>query len=429
MAQSTPSRAVRDTFAVSGMVLTASAIAVAAIEQGGLPLPIGAAFGLAAAILFVTGHLLLMRPGGRAHNGASDQERRRAPRLSMPGETDAPDVRAELASLKAYERSKKPAIGAAPPLPREAKREAQITQSVEALRSAASSLSASSARAGLQPSPLDLPLPTHAADSDGAKLTDIAEAIEGQRLETAIALIPSLADGVAQHHEIIVRLKTRTGEMVVPEGLPTVARTTLLPLLEALKVARAVRLAAALLDEGLTGALFSSQTADVLLNDRAMQSLMQRLIAADHSADPAARHVVLAFPQSETRRFTDLHWSRLADLADLGCRFAIEDVADLLSDFELLQNVGFMFIKIDAGTMRQGLTGPTGAVPGDEVPRLIHQLGLTLVVTRMDTATDVSLLAGLGVPFGQGELFRAQERIALVSEPWTNPGERDARAA
>lgn len=203
--------------------------------------------------------------------------------------------------------------------------------------------------------------------------------------------------------------------MLVPDDVVSVGRGAgLLLLLEALKIARALRLASALVAEGCTGALLSAQTADVLLDDRAMQTLLEAVGGPEEDASSAARHVVLSFPQSETRRFTEAHWGRLADLSDMGFRFAIEDIADLRSDFAALRQVGFLFLKLDAATLRQGLASHEGTVAPDAIAQRVGELGMTLIVSRIDSASDLSVLAAMHVPFGQGDLFRVEERVAQI---------------
>ena len=475
-----PAFGARDAIVVLAILLVGGGAAVAAHMQLDLPEPISAAIGLAVACVLLALHVVVMRmaqpvPPRVTRAGTHAPARPRpssaeplavSPRVPYmpvapapapaPALADPDAITAALKTLSAERRDPheldhqpviEPHIETGPDA-HDVRRELVISQSIAALRSTAEQLAAPAnatlparhvepsldhpSQLTTRPEPdaaimAPAPYAQSPATAEAAKLADIADAIQSQRLETAVSVIPSLSDEQVQHHEIIVRLKTRTGEMLVPEDIQSIARTSgLLPLLEALKIGRAVRLATALVAEGCGGALLSSLTADVLLNDRAMQTLIQPLDGGDERVDPSARHVVLSFPESETRRFTDAHWSRLADLADMGFRFAMEQAADLYSDFDLLQNVGFLFLKVDVGVMRQGLPGPGGAVQEADLARHVAQLGLTLIVSRIDNATDLSHLTSVGVPFGQGGLFRAQERIALIAGPDAGRGVRAA---
>jgi cyclic-di-GMP phosphodiesterase TipF (flagellum assembly factor) len=321
---------------------------------------------------------------------------------------ERPDVAALIAKMATQMRP-----SSQPPQPPRLN-EAEIARSIAELRARTAERDAPEAPAVTVPPPAPVAAPVAPATAPRsqslAKLAEIAEALEAERLELALAPILGLRDRSAQHYEVIVRLATHSSTTSVPHGFDGFVRgTALMPLLEALKVSRTTRLAERLDAAGEPGALLSSITGDAIISDRVVSALFSNAEASPR----AAARIVLSFVQGDVRAFGAGQWATLNELAGLGIRFALEQVVDLDMDFEQLAASGFIFIKLDAPVFLEGLPAEHGYVPAADLCHYLGSLGLTVIVARIDDARDLARITSLGVPFGQGALFGITEPIVF----------------
>jgi cyclic-di-GMP phosphodiesterase TipF (flagellum assembly factor) len=163
---------------------------------------------------------------------------------------------------------------------------------------------------------------------------------------------------------------------------------------------------------GRRGTLLSTVSADALMSERIVQSL-----AGPDGANPAATRVVLSFAQNEVRLFGQAQWATLADLADLGFRFSLEQIVDLDMDFEQLRNVGFVFTKVDAVVLLDGLPAEGGVVPAADLCKYLAQVGLAVIVSRVDDQALLARIQSVGAPFAQGAIFGPAQPVDTLEHP------------
>jgi cyclic-di-GMP phosphodiesterase TipF (flagellum assembly factor) len=241
------------------------------------------------------------------------------------------------------------------------------------------------------------PAPVHRS-GEGHRL---AEAIEAERVDVYLEPIQGLDDRKPRHFEISVRLRDGNGtEIASPRALNALARANGLgPKLDAVKLPRVALVADRVRSNGRVSDVLTTLNGESLAD----QSFLDRLAGAFATERPAG--IVLAFSQADVRMFGRLHWETLATMAELGLRFAMEDVVDLDMDFEALRTCHFEFVKLDAGVFLSGLPAAGGAIPAADVCRYFSGLGMALVVGRIDDERLLARIVGFGVLLGQGTLF------------------------
>jgi EAL domain-containing protein (putative c-di-GMP-specific phosphodiesterase class I) len=285
-----------------------------------------------------------------------------------------------------------------------------IAKSVAALRTAGEAMQAyeqrTPAAAAARPAPAAparAPAAVQAARTPTqAALEEIADAIEYERVEVAVAPIVALADQRLMHHDMTMRLLTASGGVLVPQGISSVARGTgLVPLLDALKVGRAVRVAQSLESANVAGAVFCRVTGEGLMAKRVVRALA----GEPGHLPPAATRVVLTFVQQEVRSFGHAHWSALADLADQGFRFCVSDLVDLDLDIQTLRNVGFMFARSEAGVVLSGLALRGTVIPPKEINRYLGSAGFSLIADQIEGEPILAAIRGCQVAMGQGDIL------------------------
>ena len=234
------------------------------------------------------------------------------------------------------------------------------------------------------------------------KLAAVANALASEQLDVFLEPIHGLNDGQPRHYEVTIRLALEDGELLDHEAYSAATRgTTLLPLIDAVKVSHSKKIGLQLLRRGQSGALISRINGQSVSGPEFGDDLAT-IMGADRVM---AGRLVLSFEQKDVRGFTPVQWQSVDRLAVLGFRFALSDVTDMDMDFELLGQKGFAFAKLDADVFRSGLRTGQVIVPPADVCRHLAGAGLTLVVDRIQNDRELAEVLGFGALFGQGALF------------------------
>lgn len=235
-----------------------------------------------------------------------------------------------------------------------------------------------------------------------AKLAALAEAITAGRLDVLLDPILGLADQRARHFEVAVRLKDKNGQILdPPEGVPELRESGLLPLLDCARIGRTAQVARRLADRGRPGAVFSAFSGESLGHDQFLSDFTDAYVAREG----LATQLVLSFAQGDVRGFAGRDWDTVQEMRELGFRFSLQSVTDLDIDFEALKAAGFDFVKLDASVFLDGMPASGGLVPASDICRYLAQLGMTLIVGKIDDETQLARIFGFGVIYGQGQLF------------------------
>jgi cyclic-di-GMP phosphodiesterase, flagellum assembly factor TipF len=253
------------------------------------------------------------------------------------------------------------------------------------------------------------PIPLRAvADPARGRLAVIAEALERERFDVMLEPILGLKDRRAQHYIVTVQLKGVAGGASNDGDMGPMARGSgLLPLLDAVKIERAARVAWRMEDRGKAGALFSQMSGESLVSDR----FLNRFADTYRQGDTLGSRLVLSFKQVELRTFSELQWSTLRDMADLGFRFCLEDITDLDLDFAQLSAAGFTFAKLDAAVFLGGLPAEGLVISAADICRHFASLNLAVIVGEIADEELSRRLLAYGVELGQGRLFGAPRAV------------------
>lgn len=232
------------------------------------------------------------------------------------------------------------------------------------------------------------------------RVAAIADALDRERVDVFLEPIIGLTDDSARHFEVSVRLRGPDDRWLDTRSLALTARgSEILPVLDAVRVRHSAGIALKIDRSGREGSVFSEVTGPSLKSERFVQGVAER------QAQGIADRIVLTFAQNEVRGLGPAQIAALTELRDLGFRFALQGVADLDMDFEVLHATGFEFVKLDADVFLDGLPLLGGRVPSSDICRHFASLGMTVIVGRVDDESMRARILGFGVLFGQGQLF------------------------
>lgn len=255
-------------------------------------------------------------------------------------------------------------------------------------------------RANAAPPPIPRSRPN---DPARTRLAAIADAVSSERFDVMLEPILDLKMGRARHYVVSVRLRDGLADGV--ERM--IAGTGLLPLLDAAKVESAARVAWRMEDRSKSGALFSQLAGESLVDDR----FLNRFADTYRQGDTLSGRMVLSFKQAELRTFSDLQWSTLRDMADLGFRFCLDDITTLDTDFATMAASGFTFVRLDADVFLGGLPVGEQVIPAADICRHFSELGLAAVVAGIGDEDVAQQLQAYGVELGHGGLYGAARPV------------------
>jgi len=245
------------------------------------------------------------------------------------------------------------------------------------------------------------------------RLHAIAEALDAGRVEVFLEPILDIEKQQARHYEVLLRLSDAQGTPIDTDRIDAPSDDTVLPLLDSLRLTHTAYVTRRLCERKKPGSVFSTFTRPSLTSDMFLSQFADVI----SEQEPIAGQLVLAFDQSDVRRFRAPEWTTLSEMQELGFRFALRAVTDLDMDFDQLVESGFAFVKLEADVFLNGLPAPGDVLPAADICRHLADRGLTLVVDSIDDEAQRARVFGFGVLFGQGELFGGARRMKAPADP------------
>lgn len=246
----------------------------------------------------------------------------------------------------------------------------------------------------------------------------IRSALEDDRLFLEAQPIVALeGEATGRRYELLVRLRTETGETVAPGVfLPVAERFDLMRDVDRWVLTRAARLLGELRQAGQNDVHLS-----VNLSPRSVDMDMLETIRTAlevHGGDPERLTVEI----TETAAIADLERAQLfADaLRAIGVRLALDDFGAGFSSFQHLTRVHFDEIKIDGEYVRNLADDQTHQLLVGSLVDLARGLGKDITAEFVSDDRTIGLLRSYGVQWGQGfHLGRpgGLEALGLTAEP------------
>jgi diguanylate cyclase (GGDEF)-like protein/PAS domain S-box-containing protein len=233
------------------------------------------------------------------------------------------------------------------------------------------------------------------------------------------------------HHEVLVRMVDRSGNLVPATGfMPAAERYNLLTSIERWVVSSLVEF----LHRQWTGAArrhdsqaggergyYSVNISGVSINDKSFPDFLRNLLTR-YQLPPG----VLCFEITETTAISNLSKAAelMHELKGMGCRFALDDFGTGMSSFAYLKYLPVDYLKIAGVFVKDMTSDPMDYAIVDAVNRIGHILGMKTVAESVEDAETLASITELTVDYAQGYFIAEPE--ALTGEA---PGEPKALSA
>jgi diguanylate cyclase (GGDEF)-like protein/PAS domain S-box-containing protein len=227
----------------------------------------------------------------------------------------------------------------------------------------------------------------------------IREALEEDRFTLYAQPIVNLSDGEVRQHELLLRMIDEGGEVIPPAAFIGIAeRFDLMQEIDRWVVARAIRLMA---EQRAAGRelVFEVNISGSSTGDPELLTIIERELA-ETGVDP----VNLVLEVTETTAVANIPRAQqfAARLAELGCRFALDDFGAGFGSFYYLKHLPFDLLKIDGEFVRSCTTSTTDQLLIRAAVDIARGLGKKTIAEYVGDEATVELLRKLGVDFAQG---------------------------
>ena len=211
--------------------------------------------------------------------------------------------------------------------------------------------------------------------------------------------IVDLATGEATQYELLLRMRGADGELIPPSAfLPVAERFDLMAAIDRWVVARAIRMVGAERRAGrrlIVEVNISGRSA----GDPELLELIEREL---HASEVCPSQII--FEITETIAVSNIPRAQhfAARLADLGCRFALDDFGAGFGSFYYLKHLPFDYLKIDGEFVRHSAADPTDQLVIQAVVDIARGLGKRTVAEHVGDSETAALLQRMGVDHAQG---------------------------
>jgi cyclic-di-GMP phosphodiesterase TipF (flagellum assembly factor) len=253
--------------------------------------------------------------------------------------------------------------------------------------------------------------------SEPALLEIIRRALEENRIDLYLQPVVSLPQRKIRFYEVLSRLRSEDGTVIMPEQFIKVAAPAgLMSVVDNLLLFRCVQIVRRLAHKHRDVGVFCNISGHTL---RDSEFFPQFLEFMHHHRDLAAQ-IIFEFAQGDVLAAGPAEQANLRYLANLGFRLSLDTVTALDMDFARARRLGFQFLKLRAGTLLSAMKDARAPVSAEDLKDLLGRNGLKLIVERVEEEKTVVQLLECNVDFGQGYLFgepRAIREIAEANDP------------
>ncbi len=227
----------------------------------------------------------------------------------------------------------------------------------------------------------------------------IREALEEDRFTLYAQPIVALEDGEVRQHELLLRMLDERGDAIPPAAFLGIAeRFDLMQDIDRWVVRRAIRHMG---EQKAAGhdRIFEVNISGSSTGDPELLTLIEHELA-ESGIDP----VNLVLEVTETTAVANIPRAQqfAARLAELGCRFALDDFGAGFGSFYYLKHLPFDLLKIDGEFVRSCTTSTTDQLLIRAAVDIARGLGKKTIAEYVGDDATVELLRELGVDYAQG---------------------------
>ncbi len=239
-------------------------------------------------------------------------------------------------------------------------------------------------------------------EGDGAILDVIRSALKDNRIDLYLQPIVSLPQRKIRFHEAFSRLRTPSGQVIMPDDYLQVAREAgLISTIDNLLLFRCVQLARRIKRRNRGGQIFINLSSHTLADDDFIDEFVRYL---EGHAD-LANHLVFEVSQEDLLDYGDRMQVCLDRLAELGFRISVDQLQHLAIDFDALARSHVKFVKVSSDLLLSDGRAANATLHPADFKEALRRNEIDLVADRIEDEREVVEFLDFELDFGQGFLF------------------------
>ncbi len=227
----------------------------------------------------------------------------------------------------------------------------------------------------------------------------VTRAAEDDRLE--LFFQPIVAVGAPQRafHELTVRLRDDSGELVAPtEFIPAAERYNVMSAIDRWVVGRALELLRERARAGRPLPMLAVNISGTSLNEQSFVDFVLQSVGEPQLA------AALCFEITETAAVTSLSNARflMSELKARGCKFSLDDFGTGVSSFVYLKSLPVDYLKIDGQFISHITQDPVSRSMVEAITKVGRALGIATVAECVESEAVLQALKAIGIDYAQG---------------------------
>ena len=230
----------------------------------------------------------------------------------------------------------------------------------------------------------------------------VRDMIDNDRFILAYQPIMATHSKTVQDYELLLRMPTDDGQIILPGGfMPAAERFGLIHNLDQWMVKQAIKRLSQMHTQGIY-AHFCINLSDRAIEDRTLIDLIKSCL--DETGIQA--HFI-TFEISETAIITNLSSANdfFGQLKSLGCFCTLDDFGSGFSSLSYLKDLPVDKIKIDGSVINNIASNPVDRALVQSINHIAHVMGKLTIAECVEDDATLDILRELGVDFVQGHLL------------------------
>lgn len=242
--------------------------------------------------------------------------------------------------------------------------------------------------------------------------TRVRDAIDKDRFHLVYQPIMAVASGEVMDYEVLLRMKTDSGDHIMPGGfMPAAERFGLVNHVDRWTVRTAIKRLAQLHADGVM-VHFSINLSGHAFGDNQLLPMINSLLL-DTRIEPSA----LTFEITETAAIADMQSAMrfISQLKDIGCQFALDDFGSGFCSFTYLKHLPVDKLKIDGAFVQSLPHTNVDQAMVQSMNQIAHALGKQTIAEFVENQATLDLLKQIGVDYAQGNFLGKPDNSLLGS--------------
>ncbi len=236
-------------------------------------------------------------------------------------------------------------------------------------------------------------------------------AIDNDAFSLRYQPIVQISSGETTHHEVLLRMKSDNGELIMPDAfLPAAVRFGLMAEIDTWVIKNSIK-ALAELRGGIPDLRFAINLSSNAFEAEHLAAFVDANLT---KYDVPAHCVIFEITESLAMRHLSYVEQQIAVLRELGCQVALDDFGTGYSSFSYIQQLSVDYIKIDGSFIKDLVNKRVDQKMVQLIGEIGREAGMKTIAEYVQSSEALSLLGKLGIDYAQGYYIGRPTKVPVI---------------